>query len=68
VRRWLRGTRGVHTEWLRRQGMDHAHDLDSEVLADLGVQRNPLGDALQALAAAVAAYRSRFKNTPKRGH
>jgi transposase-like protein len=60
VRRWLRRARGRHAEWLRRQGVAHAGRLAPEVLADLVAQPTVLGDALQALAAAVVAYRRRF--------
>jgi len=62
VRRWLRRARGDHAEWLRRQGVEHAGWLAPAVLADLVAQPTPLGDALQALAAAVAAYRRRFEH------
>jgi hypothetical protein len=61
VRRWLRRVRGDHVHWLRRRGVHHARDLNPDVLAGLAPQPNPLADALQALAAAVVAYRSRFE-------
>lgn len=60
VRRWLRRARGGHVEWLRRRGVDRAHQLDMEVLAHLDPQRTDLADALAALGAAVAAWRRRF--------
>jgi hypothetical protein len=62
VRRWLRRVRGEHVVWLRRQGVHHAHTLDPDVLTGLAPQPSPLGDAMQALAAAVAAYRRRFEH------
>ncbi|MEV6927596.1 hypothetical protein AB0M46_24270 [Dactylosporangium sp. NPDC051485] len=60
VRRWLRRVRGEHVTWLRRRGVHHAHTLDPDVLTGLVPQPSPLGDAMQALAAAVVAYRRRF--------
>jgi transposase-like protein len=61
VRRWLRAARGPHLGWLYRQGTEHAVRLDPEVLAaGLDPQPTALGDALVALAAAVAAWRRRF--------
>ena len=62
VRRWLRRVRGEHVTWLRRRGVHHAHTLDPDVLTGLVPQASPLGDAMQALAAAVAAYRRRFEH------
>jgi hypothetical protein len=61
VRRWLRRSRDAsHLAWLRRLGVEHAHRLDAEVLAGgLRPQRTGLGDALEALAAAVHAWRRR---------
>jgi hypothetical protein len=45
---------------LRRLGVEHAQRLDAEVLTDgLQPQRTGLGDALEALAAAVHAWRRR---------
>lgn len=60
VRRWLRAARGPHLAWLRRRGVEHAALLDRDVLADVAAQPTELGDALAALAAAVAAWRRRF--------
>jgi hypothetical protein len=60
VRRRLRVARGDHVEWLRRQGIERAFHLDPGVLTGLGAQATALGDALCALAAAVAAWRRRF--------
>ena len=59
VRRWLRWARHEsHLAWLRRLGVEHAQRLDAEVLT-VGLQPQPigLGDALEALAAAVHAPR-----------
>ena len=61
VRRWLRRVRGEHVQWLRRRGVHHTHALDPEVLTGLLAQPSGLGDAVQALAAAVVAYRCRFE-------
>jgi hypothetical protein len=60
VRRWLRRATGEHVEWLRRRGVDRAHQLDADVLAHLDPQRTDLANALAALGAAVAAWRRRF--------
>jgi hypothetical protein len=61
VRRWLRAARGTHPDWLYQQGISHVAQLDPEVLAaGLDPQPSALGDALVALAAAVAAWRRRF--------
>jgi hypothetical protein len=60
VRRWLRGARGSHLVWLRRRGVEYAALLDRDALADVAAQPTELGDALAALAAAVAAWRRRF--------
>jgi hypothetical protein len=62
VRRWLRRARDQsHLAWLRRLGVEHAHRLDAEVLTG-GLPPRPtgLGDALEALAAAVHAWRRRW--------
>jgi hypothetical protein len=61
VNRWLRSARGEHVTWLRGRGVHHAHTLDPNVLTGLVPQAGPLGDAMQALAAAVVAYRRRFE-------
>lgn len=60
VRRWLRAARSPHLHWLRRQAVQRAADLHPAVLADLDASPTALGDALAALAAAVAAWRHRF--------
>jgi hypothetical protein len=62
VRRWLRQVRGRHVDWLRRRGLAAAHRLDPDVLAGLAEQPTALGDAVQALAGAVRAYRRRFEH------
>jgi hypothetical protein len=48
VRRWLRRATGEHIEWLRRRGVERAHQLDTDVLAHLDPQRTNLADALAA--------------------
>lgn len=60
VRRWLRAARGRHLAWLHRRGVERAAVLHPDVLAGLDAQPTELGDALLALAAAVAAWRHRF--------
>lgn len=60
VRRWLRRARGEHVDWLRRRGVEHVRTLDPDVLTGLVAQASQMGDAVQALAAAVVAYRRRF--------
>ena len=61
VRRWLRAASGTHPGWLYQQGISHAAQLDRDVLAaGFDPQPTALGDALVALAAAVAAWRRRF--------
>jgi Homeodomain-like domain len=61
VRRWLRRARNDrHIAWLYAHGVARIHQLDPEILsAGLPAQPTRLGDALQALAAAVYAYRRR---------
>jgi transposase-like protein len=61
VRRWLRRARGQHPQWLRRQGVEHTRQLAPDLLAGLVAQPTELADALQALAAAVVAFRRRFE-------
>jgi transposase-like protein len=60
VRRWLRAARGPHLAWLGRRGVQYAALLDRDVLANAAAQPSELGEALAALAAAVAAWRGRF--------
>lgn len=58
VRRWLRRARDSgHVEDLRRRGIERAYQFDSQVLATVAQPRaTALGDALEALAAAVVAW------------
>jgi transposase-like protein len=56
VRAWLRRARGGHLRWLRERAVEHAANLDREVLAAEAVPRDAIGSALSGLAAAVAAY------------
>ncbi|HET6482043.1 MAG TPA: DUF6431 domain-containing protein [Actinoplanes sp.] len=62
VRRWLRRARDRdHLERLRRRGVERVAQLDPEVLATgPWPQPSALGDALEALAAAVFAWRHRW--------
>ncbi len=61
VRRWLRRARSDrHVAGLYARGVARIHQLDPEILsAGLPAQPTRLGDVLQALAAAVHAYRRR---------
>ena len=54
VRRWLRSVRGGHTEWPQAQGVVWIHRVEGEVFATITPARTALGDALTALAAALA--------------
>src|SRR6476619_4624877 len=49
-RRWLRGVREPHAQWLYRRGVDRAAAIDRELLVLPAPQRTPLGDALNLLA------------------
>jgi transposase-like protein len=66
VRRWLRAARGPHLAWLRRQGVARAAALHPDVLTGLDAQSTELGDALAALAAAVAAWRHQLRPTRRK--
>ena len=62
VRRWLRRVRDPgHVERLRRSGVQRACELDQGVINGLQPQPTALGNALEALAAAVAAWRRYFR-------
>jgi hypothetical protein len=61
VRRWLRRVRSERVNWLRMIARHHARRFDAFVIAGLVPQPTALGDALQALAAAVYAYRRQFE-------
>jgi hypothetical protein len=65
VRRWLRRARaGRHITGLYTTGVARIARYDPEILAaGLPPQPTPLGDALQALAAAAYAYRRRVNRT-----
>jgi hypothetical protein len=65
VRRWLRRARtDRHIAGLYARGMAHIDRYDPEILSrGLPPQPTRLGDALQALAAAVYAYRRRVNRT-----
>jgi transposase-like protein len=60
VRAWLRRARGGHVAWLRRRGVERAAAIDPHVLGEERPADSALGQALTALAAAVAAYRRRI--------
>ena len=61
VRRWLRRALDPgHQAWLRGRGIEYTGRLDAEVLAGRwAAQRTGLGEALQALVAAVHAWQRR---------
>src|SRR6478672_13953733 len=50
VRRWLRGVREPHGQWLYRRGVDRAAAIDRELLVRPAPQRTTLGHALSLLA------------------
>jgi hypothetical protein len=59
VRRWLRGVREPHAQWLYRRGVDRAAVIDRELLVRPAPQRSVLGHALNLLAGAALRYRNR---------
>jgi len=59
VRRWLRGVREPHAQWLYRRGVDRAAAVDRELLVRPAPQRSVLGHALNLLAGAALRYRNR---------
>jgi transposase-like protein len=60
VRRWLRGVREPHGQWLYRRGVDRAAAIDRELLVRPAQQRTTLGYALNLLAGAALRYHDRF--------
>ena len=60
VRRWLRGARDPHAQWLYQRGVDRAAAIDRELLVRPAPQRTTLGHALNLLAGAALRYRDRF--------
>ena len=46
VRRWLRGARGAHAQWLYQQGVQKVVAVDRDLLTRLAPQRTPLGWAM----------------------
>ena len=61
VRRWLRSVRDIEViEGLRGRALDWLFSIDPDRIATLPVARTRLGDALQALAAAALATRTRL--------
>ena len=57
VRRWLRGVRGAHAQWLYHQGVQKVVTVDRDLLTRLAAQRTPLGWALNTLIGAAMHYR-----------
>ena len=60
VRRWLRGVRDPHAQWLYRRAVDRAAAIDRELLVRPAPQRTALGHTLNLLAGAALRYRDRF--------
>jgi len=60
VRRWLRGIREPHAQWLYRRAVDRAAAIDRQLLVRPAPQRTTLGYALNLLAGAALRYRDRF--------
>ena len=60
VRRWLRGVREPHRQWLYRRVVDRAAVIDRELLVRPALQRSVLGHALNLLAGAAVRHRNRF--------
>ena len=60
VRRWLRGVRDPHAQWLYRRGVDRAAAIDRELLVRPAAQRTTLGHALNLLAGAAVRFRDCF--------
>ena len=52
VRRWLRGARAAHAQWLYQQGVQKVVAVDRDLLTRLAPQRTPLGWALNTLIGA----------------
>jgi len=57
VRRWLRGARGAHADWLYQRGVQKVVNVDRDLLTRLAPQRTPLGWALNTLIGAAVRYR-----------
>ena len=65
VRRWLRAVREPHAQWLYRRAVDHAVQVDRELLVRPAPQRTTLGQALNLLAGAAVRFRDSFgRNDP----
>ena len=60
VRRWLRGVRDPHAQWLCRRGVDRDAAIDRELLVRPVPKRTTLGHALNLLAGAALRHRDRF--------
>ena len=61
VRRWLRGARGAHAEWLYQQGVQKVVAVDRDLLTRLAPQRTPLGWALNTLIGAAVQLPARTR-------
>ena len=60
VRRWLRGVRDPHAQWLYRRAVDRAAAIDRELLVRPAPHRTALGHALNLLAGAAMRFRDCF--------
>lgn len=60
VRRWLQAADGAHADWLYRRGVDAAASAERDLLVRPAHQPTRLGYALNLLAGAALAYRSRL--------
>ena len=60
ARRWLRGAREPHAQWLYQRGVDRAAAIDRELLVRPAPHQSVLGHALNLLAGAALRYRNRF--------
>ena len=66
VRRWLRGIRNPHAQWLYRRGVDRAAAIDRELLVRPAPQRTTLGHALNLLAGADEAINGKTNDGQQR--
>jgi transposase-like protein len=60
VRRWLRRAPQSHAQWLYRQAVERAVQVDRELLVRPAPQKTVLGHGLNLLAGAALRYRERF--------
>lgn len=63
VRAWLRRAPERHAAWLYRQGVQHCHRIDPELLVRPAPQPTLLGQTLNLLAGAALTFRQRFASS-----